>query len=30
MHVAINPEQNFSHFGRTEFGLPRDPHLPFF
>jgi 3-hydroxy-9,10-secoandrosta-1,3,5(10)-triene-9,17-dione monooxygenase len=30
MHVALNPEQNFSHFGRTEFGLPRDPHLPFF
>lgn len=30
MHVALNPEQNFSHFGRIEFGLPRDPHLPFF
>jgi 3-hydroxy-9,10-secoandrosta-1,3,5(10)-triene-9,17-dione monooxygenase len=30
MHVALNPEQNFSHFGRLEFGLPRDPHLPFF
>ena len=30
MHVALNPEQNFSHFGRMEFGLPRDPHLPFF
>src|SRR5579863_9821572 len=30
MHVALNPEQNFSHFGRVEFGLPRDPHLPFF
>ena len=30
MHVAFNPEQNFSHFGRLEFGLPRDPHLPFF
>ena len=30
MHVALNPEQNFSHFGRLEFGLARDPHLPFF
>jgi alkylation response protein AidB-like acyl-CoA dehydrogenase len=30
MHVALNPEQNFSHFGGLEFGLPRDPHLPFF
>jgi 3-hydroxy-9,10-secoandrosta-1,3,5(10)-triene-9,17-dione monooxygenase len=30
MHVALNPEQNFSHFGRVECGLPRDPHLPFF
>jgi len=29
-HVALNPEQNFAHFGRTELGLPRDPHLPFF
>ncbi len=29
-HVSLNPEQNFAHFGRTEFGLPRDPHLPFF
>jgi 3-hydroxy-9,10-secoandrosta-1,3,5(10)-triene-9,17-dione monooxygenase len=30
MHVALNPEQNFSHFGRAELGLPPDPHLPFF
>jgi 3-hydroxy-9,10-secoandrosta-1,3,5(10)-triene-9,17-dione monooxygenase len=30
MHVALNPEQNYSHFGRAELGLPRDPHLPFF
>ncbi len=29
-HVALNPEQNFAHFGRTELGVPRDPHLPFF
>jgi 3-hydroxy-9,10-secoandrosta-1,3,5(10)-triene-9,17-dione monooxygenase len=29
-HVALNPEQNFAHFGRVELGLPRDPHLPFF
>jgi 3-hydroxy-9,10-secoandrosta-1,3,5(10)-triene-9,17-dione monooxygenase len=30
MHVALNAEQNFSHFGRIELDLPRDPHLPFF
>jgi 3-hydroxy-9,10-secoandrosta-1,3,5(10)-triene-9,17-dione monooxygenase len=30
MHVALNPEQNLSHYGRLELGLPRDPHLPFF
>ncbi len=30
MHVALNPEQNFSHYGRLAFGLPRDPHVPFF
>ena len=26
MHVGLNPEINFGHFGRCEFGLPRDPH----
>jgi 3-hydroxy-9,10-secoandrosta-1,3,5(10)-triene-9,17-dione monooxygenase len=30
MHVALNAEQNFSHFGRLELDLPRDPHTPFF
>ena len=30
MHVALNLEQNFGHFGRCELGLPRDPHLPFY
>ena len=30
MHVALNPEQNFSHYGRMELGVPREPHLPFF
>jgi 3-hydroxy-9,10-secoandrosta-1,3,5(10)-triene-9,17-dione monooxygenase len=30
MHVALNPEQNLSHFGRLELDLPREPHLPFF
>jgi 3-hydroxy-9,10-secoandrosta-1,3,5(10)-triene-9,17-dione monooxygenase len=30
MHVALNPEQNFAHFGRAELGQTRDPHLPFF
>jgi len=28
--VALNAEQNFSHFGRLELDLPRDPHTPFF
>ena len=30
MHVSLNPEQNFAHFGRTELGLPRDSHQPSF
>jgi 3-hydroxy-9,10-secoandrosta-1,3,5(10)-triene-9,17-dione monooxygenase len=30
MHVSLNPEQNFAHFGRTELGVPRDAHQPFF
>jgi 3-hydroxy-9,10-secoandrosta-1,3,5(10)-triene-9,17-dione monooxygenase len=30
MHVSLNAETNFAHFGRTELGLPRDPHIPFF
>jgi 3-hydroxy-9,10-secoandrosta-1,3,5(10)-triene-9,17-dione monooxygenase len=30
MHVSLNPELNFTHFGRSELGLPRDPHQPFF
>jgi alkylation response protein AidB-like acyl-CoA dehydrogenase len=30
MHVALNPEQNFAHFGRSELGVARDPHLPFY
>jgi 3-hydroxy-9,10-secoandrosta-1,3,5(10)-triene-9,17-dione monooxygenase len=30
MHIALNPEQNFSHFGRLALGLPRDPNVPFF
>jgi 3-hydroxy-9,10-secoandrosta-1,3,5(10)-triene-9,17-dione monooxygenase len=29
-HVSLNPELSFAHFGRTEFGLPRDPGQPFF
>ena len=29
-HVGLNPEINYGHFGRTEFGLPRDPNRPFF
>jgi 3-hydroxy-9,10-secoandrosta-1,3,5(10)-triene-9,17-dione monooxygenase len=30
MHVALNSENNFAHFGRMEFGLGRDPDQPFF
>jgi 3-hydroxy-9,10-secoandrosta-1,3,5(10)-triene-9,17-dione monooxygenase len=30
MHVSLNPEQNFAHFGRTELDLPRQTHQPFF
>ena len=30
MHVSLNAEQNFAHFGRTELGQPRDAHQPFF
>jgi alkylation response protein AidB-like acyl-CoA dehydrogenase len=29
-HVSLNPEMNYAHFGRMEFGLPRDPNRPFF
>jgi 3-hydroxy-9,10-secoandrosta-1,3,5(10)-triene-9,17-dione monooxygenase len=29
-HISLNPEVNYGHFGRTEFGLPRDPSRPFF
>ncbi len=30
MHVALNPENNYAHFGRMELGLGRDPNLPYF
>jgi 3-hydroxy-9,10-secoandrosta-1,3,5(10)-triene-9,17-dione monooxygenase len=26
MHLSLNPELNFAHFGRCELGLPREPH----
>jgi alkylation response protein AidB-like acyl-CoA dehydrogenase len=29
-HIGLNTEANYSHFGRTELGLPRDPNRPFF
>jgi 3-hydroxy-9,10-secoandrosta-1,3,5(10)-triene-9,17-dione monooxygenase len=29
-HIGVNTEINYSHFGRTELGLPRDPNRPFF
>ena len=29
-HISVNPEQNYSHFGRMELGLGRDPNRPFF
>ena len=30
MHISLNPESNYAHFGRMELGLPRDPKQPFF
>jgi hypothetical protein len=30
MHIGLNTENNFAHFGRTELGLPSDPRQPFF
>jgi 3-hydroxy-9,10-secoandrosta-1,3,5(10)-triene-9,17-dione monooxygenase len=29
-HISVNTEANYSHFGRLELGLPRDPNRPFF
>jgi alkylation response protein AidB-like acyl-CoA dehydrogenase len=29
-HISVNTETNYSHFGRLEMGLPRDPSRPFF
>jgi 3-hydroxy-9,10-secoandrosta-1,3,5(10)-triene-9,17-dione monooxygenase len=30
MHISLNPEMNFSHFGRLELGLGRDANRPWF
>jgi 3-hydroxy-9,10-secoandrosta-1,3,5(10)-triene-9,17-dione monooxygenase len=30
MHISLNAENAYSHFGRMEFGLPRDPCAPYF
>jgi len=30
MHISLNTENNYTHFGRMEFGLGRDPSQPFF
>jgi 3-hydroxy-9,10-secoandrosta-1,3,5(10)-triene-9,17-dione monooxygenase len=30
MHISLNAENTLSHFGRTELGLPRNPHLPYY
>jgi len=29
-HISLNTETNYSHFGRMEFGLSRDPNQPYF
>ena len=29
MHISVNPEMNYSNFGRIEFGLDRDGHHPY-
>jgi 3-hydroxy-9,10-secoandrosta-1,3,5(10)-triene-9,17-dione monooxygenase len=30
MHISVNAEMNFTHFGRMEFGLGRDGSRPYF
>jgi alkylation response protein AidB-like acyl-CoA dehydrogenase len=30
MHISLNTENTYAHFGRMELGLPPDPHLPYF
>jgi len=30
MHISLNTETNYSHYGRMELGLERDPNQPFF
>lgn len=30
MHISLNVETNFAHFGRMELGLGRDPSRPYF
>jgi alkylation response protein AidB-like acyl-CoA dehydrogenase len=30
MHISLNVETNFAHYGRTELGLGRDPSRPYF
>jgi 3-hydroxy-9,10-secoandrosta-1,3,5(10)-triene-9,17-dione monooxygenase len=30
MHISVNPEVNYAHFGRVELGLGRDISRPFF
>jgi 3-hydroxy-9,10-secoandrosta-1,3,5(10)-triene-9,17-dione monooxygenase len=30
MHIGLNTENNYAHFGRTEFGLASDPRQPYF
>jgi 3-hydroxy-9,10-secoandrosta-1,3,5(10)-triene-9,17-dione monooxygenase len=30
MHISVNTENTYSHFGRLELGLPRNPHVPYY
>ena len=30
MHISLNTETNYAHFGRMELGLERDPSQPYF
>ena len=30
MHISLNAETNFAHYGRMELGLGRDPTHPYF
>jgi 3-hydroxy-9,10-secoandrosta-1,3,5(10)-triene-9,17-dione monooxygenase len=30
MHISVNTENTYSHFGRLEVGLPGNPHVSYY